>query len=159
MPVMSTKSQLSMANMNFSALEGKPQEAGAWTLVAEIGSLSLEFTRLSQLSGDPKYFDAVQRIAEHFLHQQNMTRLPGMWPVVVNAKEARFTDDNTFTLGAMADSLYEYFPKASNTPLSTVCFRLTLISNICYSADFIRNIVSCMKELLRQRRGITSFVL
>ena len=124
MPVISTKSPVSMANMNSSAREGKPQEAGAWTLVAEIGSLSLEFTRLSQLSGDPKYFDAVQRITQHFLRQQNMTKLPGMWPVVVNAKEARFIDDNTFTLGAMADSLYEYFPKASNSPLNIVCFRL-----------------------------------
>ena len=126
MALISTESQLSRANVNSSAMEGRSQEAAAWALVAEIGSLSLEFTRLSQLSGDAKYFDAVQRITEHFSRQQNMTRLPGMWPVVVNAKEARFTDDNTFTLGAMADSLYEYFPKVSSAPL--VLFPLGLLS-------------------------------
>ncbi|KAI9876893.1 MAG: hypothetical protein M1830_005374 [Pleopsidium flavum] len=94
-----------------SAVQGKPQEALENVLVAEIGSLSLEFTRLSQLSKDPKYFDAIQRITEQFDLQQNHTKLPGMWPVVVNAKDLSFTGDNTFTLGAMADSLYEYLPK------------------------------------------------
>jgi hypothetical protein len=34
-----------------------------------------------------------------------------MWPVVVNAKDEDFTGDSGFTLGAMADSVYEYLPK------------------------------------------------
>ncbi|MCJ1321508.1 hypothetical protein MMC15_006853 [Xylographa vitiligo] len=93
------------------AATGKPQEAAAYTIVAEIGSLSLEFTRLSQLSGDPKYFDAVQRISEQFLRYQNQTRLAGMWPVIVTPENADFVSDNTFSLGAMSDSLYEYLPK------------------------------------------------
>ncbi|MCJ1392719.1 hypothetical protein MMC18_005590 [Xylographa bjoerkii] len=93
------------------AADGKPQEAATFTLVAEIGSLSLEFTRLSQLSGDPKYFDAVQRITEQFVRYQNQTKLPGMWPVLVNPKNTDFVSDNTFSLGAMSDSLYEYLPK------------------------------------------------
>ena len=98
-------------NRMFSAATGKPQEAAAYTIVAEIGSLSLEFTRLSQLSGDPKYFDAVQRISEQFLRYQNQTRLAGMWPVIVTPENADFVSDNTFSLGAMSDSLYEYLPK------------------------------------------------
>ncbi|MCJ1403205.1 hypothetical protein MMC11_006428 [Xylographa trunciseda] len=93
------------------AADGKPQEAPTSTLLAEIGSLSLEFTRLSQLSGDPKYFDAVQRITEQFVRCQNQTRLPGMWPVLVSPRNADFVSDNTFSLGAMSDSLYEYLPK------------------------------------------------
>jgi mannosyl-oligosaccharide alpha-1,2-mannosidase len=80
-------------------------------LVSEIGSLSLEFTRLSQLTGDPKYYDAVQRISDTFEAAQNSTRLPGMWPVSIDAFTPRFDDDNLFTLGGMSDSLYEYFPK------------------------------------------------
>ena len=71
----------------------------------------MEFTRLSQLSGDPKYFDATQRVMNHFYSQQNNTKLPGMWPLVVNPKDLDFTKDNTFSLGAMSDSLYEYLPK------------------------------------------------
>jgi mannosyl-oligosaccharide alpha-1,2-mannosidase len=80
-------------------------------LSAEIGSLTLEFTRLTQLLGDPRYFDAVQRIMDVFDSQQNQTKLPGMWPVVVNAREMDFAGYTDFTIGGMADSLYEYLVK------------------------------------------------
>ncbi|KAH8687658.1 glycosyl hydrolase family 47 protein [Tricladium varicosporioides] len=93
------------------ALDGSGQEAAAGALIAELGSLSLEFTRLSQLTGDPKFFDAIQRIYDVFEKSQADTRLPGMWPVVVNTREANFTVDSGFTLGAMSDSMYEYLPK------------------------------------------------
>lgn len=85
------------------------------TLVAELGSLSLEFTRLSQLTGDPKFFDAVQRITNEFDKQQNKTRLPGMWPVTVNARELEFREDTSFTLGGMSDSVYEYLVKVRHS--------------------------------------------
>ena len=81
------------------------------TLVAEIGSLSLEFTRLSQLTGDMKFFDAVQRITIHLSEQQMKTKLPGLFPITVNAREADFISNGVFTIGGMADSIYEYFPK------------------------------------------------
>jgi mannosyl-oligosaccharide alpha-1,2-mannosidase len=80
-------------------------------LVSEIGSLSLEFTRLSQLTGDSKYYDGVQRISDEFEKSQNSTKLPGLWPVSVNAAAPSFNEDTLFTLGGMSDSLYEYFPK------------------------------------------------
>ena len=94
-------------------MEGKFQQADEFVLVAEIGSLSLEFTRLSQVSGDPKYFDAVQRVMDLFMQQKNHTKLEGLWPVIVDGRKADFTADNGFSLGAMSDSLYEYFPKVS----------------------------------------------
>lgn len=90
---------------------GYQQEAKRQSLVAEVGSLTLEFTRLSQLTGDPKWYDAIARITNTFEKQQNDTRLPGLWPTFINAKEADFTKDTTFTMGGMADSLYEYLPK------------------------------------------------
>lgn len=91
--------------------EGKPQLADEQTLLAEIGSMTMEFTRLSQLTGDPKYYDAVTRITRVLEEQQDKTQLPGMWPLVVNARKAEFTKDSSFTLNSMADSTYEYFPK------------------------------------------------
>ncbi len=81
------------------------------SVVAELGSLSMEFTRLSQLTGDPKFYDAVQRITDEFDKQQNETRLPGMWPIRVNAREVSFREDNTFALGSLSDSMYEYLLK------------------------------------------------
>jgi mannosyl-oligosaccharide alpha-1,2-mannosidase len=80
-------------------------------LVSEIGSLSLEFTRLSQLTGEPKYYDAIARISDVLADAQNSTKLPGMWPVSIDARTPSFAEDNFFTLGGMSDSLYEYFPK------------------------------------------------
>lgn len=81
------------------------------SLVSELGSLSLEFTRLSQLTGNNKYFDAIQRIMDMFAEQQDQTHLPGMWPVIVDAERGDFTGSTGFTIGGMADSLYEYLPK------------------------------------------------
>ncbi|KAF2430567.1 glycosyl hydrolase [Tothia fuscella] len=93
------------------AATGKEQTASESVISAEIGSLSMEFTRLSQITGDGKWFDAIQRITNVFAEQQDQTQLPGMWPVVLNARDMNFTMGSMFTLGAMADSLYEYFPK------------------------------------------------
>lgn len=96
------------------ALQGKKQEASEYSLLAEIGSFTMEFTRLSQLTNDMKWFDAVQRITEIFAEQQMQTVLPGMWPVTVNAKDANFSNMgiyNFFSLSATADSMYEYLPK------------------------------------------------
>jgi mannosyl-oligosaccharide alpha-1,2-mannosidase len=94
-----------------SSVEGQAMQASDGQLVAELASLSLEFTTLSRLSKDDKYYDAIQRITDELQKAQNHTKLPGMWPVVVDARTPSFSGDNTFTLGAMSDSLYEYLPK------------------------------------------------
>lgn len=80
------------------------------TVLAELGSLNLEFTRMSQLTGDNKYFDAIQRITDNLESAQNNTEVPGLWPMMVDAHSMRFKDPR-YTVGAMADSTYEYLPK------------------------------------------------
>jgi mannosyl-oligosaccharide alpha-1,2-mannosidase len=95
------------------AVEGVAQSAPDSILVAEIGSLTLEFTRLSQLTGDARYYDAVQRIMDIFEAEQGSTKIPGLWPVLVNARDEKFNEYGGFTIGGMADSIYEYLPKAS----------------------------------------------
>ncbi|RYP27966.1 hypothetical protein DL767_007431 [Monosporascus sp. MG133] len=91
---------------------GEAQIASHSTLVSEIGSLSLELSKLSQLTGDMQYHDAAQRISDQFEKGQRKTYLPGMWPVFVDpSKSPMEFPGNSFTLGGMSDSLYEYFPK------------------------------------------------
>lgn len=92
------------------SLKDPHRQALEATLLAEFGSLSLEFTRLSWLTGDQKYFNAIQRITDALEDAQKQTALPGLWPIVVNAQTLEF-NDRTFTLGGMADSAYEYLPK------------------------------------------------
>ncbi|KAF2015514.1 glycoside hydrolase family 47 protein [Aaosphaeria arxii CBS 175.79] len=94
-----------------NAAAGGAQEALSGSLSAELGSLTLEFTRLSQLTGDDKYFDAVERISGHLLKHQNKTRIAGLFPIRVNPLQEVFNDDRSFTFGGMSDSLYEYLPK------------------------------------------------
>jgi mannosyl-oligosaccharide alpha-1,2-mannosidase len=112
MSVFDTPNRMPITRWNWKAYtEGKAQKASEMMLVSEIGSLSLEFARLAQLTGDSKYYDAIQRIGDEFEKGQNTTKLPGMWPVSVDAATPSFSNDNMFTLGGMSDSLYEYFPK------------------------------------------------
>ena len=98
-------------DFNKAAKNEEPQVAPDGVLVAEIGSLSLEFTRLAQITNNPKWYDTVARVMAVFSEQQNSTNLPGMWPLSVNARDMDFTSGTLFTLGAMSDSVYEYLPK------------------------------------------------
>ncbi|KAK1815372.1 hypothetical protein LTR12_010251 [Friedmanniomyces endolithicus] len=67
------------------AFASQPHRATNRVVMAELGSLSLEFTRLAQLTGESKYYDAIARITDAFEEWQNNTRLPGMWPTTVDA--------------------------------------------------------------------------
>jgi mannosyl-oligosaccharide alpha-1,2-mannosidase len=99
-------------------------------VVAVLGSLSLEFTRLSQITGNDKYFDAIQRVMNELDKWQSETALPGMWPAMVDA--ARINQsialgspfpgrEELFTLGALADSAYEYLPKVFRSRMCVLC--------------------------------------
>lgn len=89
---------------------GAPLRAGKNTLLAELGSMNVEFTRLAQLTGDAKWYDAVDRITDLLYEWQDRTKVPGLWPTIVDAEHADLSH-NHFTLGGMADSTSEYLPK------------------------------------------------
>lgn len=95
------------------AANGEEQQDTEY-IMSQMGSLSLEFTHLSQLTGDMRWYDAVQRLTDIFDQQQSFTKLPGLWPLhfdKANTSTLDFTTDNEFSLGANADSTYEYFLK------------------------------------------------
>ncbi|ORY13092.1 alpha-mannosidase IC [Clohesyomyces aquaticus] len=96
---------------SIKAANGIKQSPAANGIIAELASYTLEFTRLSQLTGDMRYFDAVSRITDILEQQQNATKLPGLWPVGVDVQTPDLTQDSLFSLGAMADSAYEYLGK------------------------------------------------
>ena len=68
-----------------SAYASQPHRADTKVTLAELGSLSIEFTRLSQLTKEPKYYDAISRITDALEEWQPDTRLPGLWPSDVDA--------------------------------------------------------------------------
>ena len=67
------------------AFASQPHRARTRVVLAEIGSLSVEFTRLAQITKEAKYYDAIARITNEFEEWQNFTRLPGLFPKHVDA--------------------------------------------------------------------------
>ncbi|KAL8668120.1 MAG: hypothetical protein Q9202_000098 [Teloschistes flavicans] len=63
----------------------QPHRAKPRVVLAELGSLTLEFTRLAQITKEIKYYDAVARITDEFERWQNHTKMPGLWPKQVDA--------------------------------------------------------------------------
>lgn len=68
-----------------STFASQPHRANTRVVLAELGSLSLEFTRLAQITKEPKYYDAIARITIEFERWQNLTKIPGLWPQKVDA--------------------------------------------------------------------------
>ncbi|KLU85055.1 hypothetical protein MAPG_04087 [Magnaporthiopsis poae ATCC 64411] len=64
----------------------QPRRASAAAGVAELGTMSMEFTRLAQLTGEDRYYDAIARITNAFEEWQNRgTALDGIFPQRVDA--------------------------------------------------------------------------
>ncbi|GAA95684.1 glycoside hydrolase family 47 protein [Mixia osmundae IAM 14324] len=81
--------------------------------VAEMGSMSMEFARISQLTGDSTYFDVVQRIIDFVEKKIPATatgRLGSLLPTHLNAAYPQSLR-GTYTWGGEADSYYEYLIK------------------------------------------------
>lgn len=107
-----TKSRIPISRWDWKGYtSGKLQSPAQQMIVSELGSFSLEFTRLYQITKEAKYYDAIQRISDLLEEHQNRTKLPGMWPVIVDAATPNFARDGNFHIGGMSDSLYEYLPK------------------------------------------------
>lgn len=94
------------------AKEGKEGlEVEERVVSASPGTLTLEMTRLAQVTGDIKYYDAAARVMDVFEQGQNRTKIPGLWPVYVSMARQDVMSGNQFGVAGGADSLYEYLPK------------------------------------------------
>ncbi|APA13461.1 hypothetical protein SS1G_07919 [Sclerotinia sclerotiorum 1980 UF-70] len=65
----------------------QPHRASSRSNLAELGSLSMEFTRLAQLTGEQRYYDAVARVTNALSEWQdrNSTYIPGVFTEEVDA--------------------------------------------------------------------------
>jgi mannosyl-oligosaccharide alpha-1,2-mannosidase len=95
-----------------TAKEGTGLRVESQVVSASPGTITLEFSRLSQLTGDNKYYAAVSQVMDLFYENQNATSLPGMWPMMISMSQTDVRNGYQFTIGGNADSLYEYLPKA-----------------------------------------------
>ncbi|KAL8808429.1 MAG: hypothetical protein Q9223_003813 [Gallowayella weberi] len=70
----------------------QPHRAKTRVVLAEIGSLSMEFTRLAQITKETKYYDAIARITNEFEKLQDNTKIPGLWPKQIDASGCKKAD-------------------------------------------------------------------
>lgn len=82
--------------------------------LADVGSNILEFTRLSQLTGDSKY-EKVSRRELDVMDKVVGPKLPipGLYPIFVSSHDASllYPENPEYTVGALADSFFEYLLK------------------------------------------------
>lgn len=121
------------------AAENKKQTASAGSNLAEIGTLVLEFTRLSLITGDSRYYDVTQHISDLLDASQNTTKLPGMWSTAVDASSGTFDSGSKYTLGGASDSAYEYFPKM---------MALLGIKDAQYERMYVQSMATARKHVL-----------
>jgi mannosyl-oligosaccharide alpha-1,2-mannosidase len=75
-------------------------------IIAQIASLSLEFIRLSQVTGDSNFAAQIQIVTDQLALTQNLTELPGMWPIVANCTGPHLSfQDKTFSLGVLSGEI------------------------------------------------------
>ncbi|KAF9092233.1 hypothetical protein BGX27_001866 [Mortierella sp. AM989] len=77
--------------------------------LAELGTIQLEFSRLSMLTNDPIFEQKGRRIIE--VLSSATSDLPGLFPVLVQSGEGRHYGNFRATVNGMADSYYEYLIK------------------------------------------------
>lgn len=85
-----------------------PSWTGGASLIAEVGTVQLEFAYLSKHTGDPSY---AQKSLKVYDHLDSLTKpRKGLYPIYIDPNSGQFTNQK-ITFGAMGDSFYEYLLK------------------------------------------------
>ncbi|KAI5475259.1 class I alpha-mannosidase, glycoside hydrolase family 47 protein, partial [Pseudohyphozyma bogoriensis] len=116
LPALGTHWGLAKAGLDIARKENPRGRGAGRSNLAEVGSLELEFARLSMVTGDEKYFRAAQRgidtLDKRFPTQNvgQKGRLGTLLPMFFDAQNNMLLM-GSYTLGGGADSYYEYLIK------------------------------------------------
>ncbi|XP_028433188.1 mannosidase, alpha, class 1B, member 1b isoform X3 [Perca flavescens] len=109
MPAFNTPSKIPYSDVNIGKGTAHPPRWTSDSTVAEVTSIQLEFRELSRLTQEPQYQAAVAEVMKQ-VHKLN-GKLDGLVPMFINTNNGQFTHQGIYTLGARADSYYEYLLK------------------------------------------------
>uniref|UniRef100_A0AC35TML8 Alpha-1,2-Mannosidase n=1 Tax=Rhabditophanes sp. KR3021 TaxID=114890 RepID=A0AC35TML8_9BILA len=76
-------------------------------ILADVGTLHLEFEYLSKITGDPIYRQKVEHVRDVIEKQK---KIDGLYGIYLDKEDGHFTQ-SAVSLGAMGDSFYEYLMK------------------------------------------------
>ncbi|XP_039714907.1 endoplasmic reticulum mannosyl-oligosaccharide 1,2-alpha-mannosidase isoform X1 [Pteropus medius] len=109
LPAFRTPSKVPYSDVNLGTGVARPPRWTSDSTVAEVTSIQLEFRELSRLTGATKFREAVEEVTKH-VHSLSGKK-DGLVPMFINVHSGLFTHRGVFTLGARADSYYEYLLK------------------------------------------------
>lgn len=109
MPAFNTPSKIPYSDVNIGSGVAHPPRWTSDSTVAEVTTIQLEFRELSRLTGDSKYQDVVMEVMKQ-VHKLG-GKQDGLVPMFINTNSGQFTHLGVYTLGARADSYYEYLLK------------------------------------------------
>ncbi|CAI9175174.1 unnamed protein product [Rangifer tarandus platyrhynchus] len=109
MPAFRTPSKIPYSFVNIGTGVAHPPRWTSDSTVAEVTSIQLEFRELSRLTGDKKFQEAAEEVTRRVHALRG--KLDGLVPMFINTNSGSFTHLGVFTLGARADSYYEYLLK------------------------------------------------
>ena len=106
-PVFNTKSGIPYSDVNPSTGRVHPPQGSRDSSTSEVTSIQLEWKWLSQEIKEPKWAELTQRVSELV---DALPKQDSLVPFYINVDTGRFSK-TTLTLGARADSYYEYLLK------------------------------------------------
>ncbi|XP_047426438.1 endoplasmic reticulum mannosyl-oligosaccharide 1,2-alpha-mannosidase isoform X2 [Mugil cephalus] len=109
MPAFKTPSKIPFSDVNIGKGTAHPPRWTSDSTLAEVTSIQLEFRELSHLTQDPQYQEVVNEVMR--LVHKLPGKHDGLVPMFINTNSGQFTHKGIFTLGARADSYYEYLLK------------------------------------------------
>uniref|UniRef100_A0A8C6TTT1 alpha-1,2-Mannosidase n=1 Tax=Neogobius melanostomus TaxID=47308 RepID=A0A8C6TTT1_9GOBI len=109
MPAFNTPSKIPYSDVNIGKGTAHPPRWTSDSTVAEVTSIQLEFRELSRLTQEPQYQAAVAEVTNKVHNLDG--KVDGLVPMFINTHSGQFTHQGIFTLGARADSYYEYLLK------------------------------------------------
>ncbi|TKS84189.1 Endoplasmic reticulum mannosyl-oligosaccharide 1,2-alpha-mannosidase [Collichthys lucidus] len=109
MPAFKTPSKIPFSDVNIGKGTAHPPRWTSDSTLAEVTSIQLEFRELSRLTQEPQYQEVVNEVMK--LVHKLPGKQDGLVPMFINTNSGQFTHKGVFTLGARADSYYEYLLK------------------------------------------------
>ncbi|XP_035523851.1 endoplasmic reticulum mannosyl-oligosaccharide 1,2-alpha-mannosidase [Morone saxatilis] len=109
MPAFRTPSKIPFSDVNIGKGTAHPPRWTSDSTLAEVTSIQLEFRELSRLTQDPQYQEVANEVMR--LVHKLPGKQDGLVPMFINTNSGQFTHKGVFTLGARADSYYEYLLK------------------------------------------------
>ncbi|GAA5814581.1 hypothetical protein MFLAVUS_008080 [Mucor flavus] len=106
LPAFDTPTGIPYQYVNFTT--GEPVKR-ATACLAEIGTIQIEFTRLSEITGNWKYHYVGQHVYDVFIEKHNIKKF-GLFPHLIDVYTGDPIGDHV-TWGGMGDSFYEYLIK------------------------------------------------